>query len=227
MQQSAQRTTVSPQYKLPISVNRCAEILTRCYSDIVTARGATSFENDYSSRYIASMARWLSYEVTTTRRGLFLYGGTGCGKSTLVQASKIMVDYLKEANYKYLLSNRWRLSKAEQAQYDRWRGVFDITEFSAIDIVTDEENYSRALHAPVLFIDDFGVEQVAIKEFGTQRTPIIDLIYARYRSLKPTIFTSNLSCSLIVSRYGERVYDRLVEWCDFLSYSDKNFRKRV
>jgi DNA replication protein DnaC len=79
---------------------------------------------------------------------------------------------------------------------------------------TDRSVEEDALRAPVLVLDDLGTERTT--PFALER--LLSLIDHRYRHLRPTIVTSNLSPSGIAAALGEtdetigqRIVSRLVE----------------
>jgi len=63
-----------------------------------------------------------------------------------------------------------------------------------------------------------------VKAWGNEISPVMDLIYSRYDTLRPTIITSNLSLAEMRKFYGERVGDRMqemfngIEFAQTLSY---------
>ena len=83
-----------------------------------------------------------------------------------------------------------------------------------------------------LFIDDIGHEANPVSHFGTIFSPMADLIQSRYdnhqewpQSNMTTHFTSNLSPEELRNRYGDFIFDRLVEMCDWIHIEGESFRK--
>lgn len=69
-----------------------------------------------------------------------------------------------------------------------------------------------------LIIDDIGFEEVEINHYGTKFKPFAEVFYHRYQFSKPTVVITNLlpksndqSEETLLSRYGERIYDRMRE----------------
>lgn len=223
---SAIKTIVFPIFKLPLSIADCAALLEE-YCGRLTAKfnANATYDAERNAPYINKVARWISAEYTNTKPSLMLYGDIGCGKTTTALAIKEMTDALKEANSSYLAYNRCYLSKEEQEQYYQWSSIHRVEIVNANDVVMSDAEYAKAKNLPVVIIDDFGIEPATIKHYGSQITPMIDIIYHRYNKRMPTIFTSNLDNTSIRKHYGERVYDRLCEWCNFIDYRGESLRK--
>ena len=74
-------------------------------------------------------------------------------------------------------------------------------------------------------IDDFGIEPISNNDFGTIKTPMIDLIMHRYEERLPIIFSTNLSVDDIKKRYGDRITDRFRERAGLIKFTNKSYRK--
>ena len=68
--------------------------------------------------------------------------------------------------------------------------------------------YDEFKKADYLFLDDLGTEPDKFKDYGVDYTPIPELIYERYEKQRVTVISTNLSDSMLMSRYGKRVIDR-------------------
>ena len=75
-------------------------------------------------------------------------------------------------------------------------------------------------------VDDVGVEQYEIKQYGNSMTPVRTLIEGRYNKRLPTIFTSNLNIKSLSELYGDRVSDRLREYA-IIAFNEQSYRGRV
>ena len=86
------------------------------------------------------------------------------------------------------------------------------------------EYIARLCRAPLLILDDFGMERGT--EYGLEQ--IYNVIDSRYRSRRPLIVTTNLSLQDLQHPQDTahaRIYDRLLEMCAPIRFSGENFRK--
>ena len=86
------------------------------------------------------------------------------------------------------------------------------------------EYIARLCRAPLLILDDFGMERGT--EYGLEQ--VYNVIDSRYRSRKPLIVTTNLSLQDLQHPQDTahaRIYDRLLEMCAPIRFSGDNFRK--
>ena len=86
------------------------------------------------------------------------------------------------------------------------------------------EYISRLCRAPLLILDDFGMERGT--EYGLEQ--VYNVIDSRYRSRRPLIVTTNLSLQDLQHPQDTahaRIYDRLLEMCAPIRFLGENFRK--
>ena len=86
------------------------------------------------------------------------------------------------------------------------------------------EYIARLCRAPLLILDDFGMERGT--EYGLEQ--VYNVIDSRYRSRRPLIVTTNLSLQDLQHPQDTahaRIYDRLLEMCAPIRFSGKNFRR--
>lgn len=67
---------------------------------------------------------------------------------------------------------------------------------------------SSLANCSVLILDDLGSEEIK-----TNDEIIYRLINSRYEANKFTVFTTNLTLKSLASRYGERIFSRIVDMC--------------
>ena len=142
------------------------------------------------------------------KKGNFYHGAVGVGKTTVLKAEFETLEHK---------SKRWIKARevALTAERHGLSGVASIAE--------------SVLH---LFIDDLGHEAQTVNHFGTVFSPMTELIQAWYDQLQEwpqwnmTIhFTSNLSPEQLRELYGEYIFDRLVEMCEWVHFEGESFRK--
>ena len=86
------------------------------------------------------------------------------------------------------------------------------------------EYIARLCRAPLLILDDFGMERGP--EYGLEQ--VYNVIDSRYRSKKPLIVTTNIPLQDLQHPQDTahaRIYDRLLEMCAPIRFSGENFRK--
>jgi DNA replication protein DnaC len=127
-------------------------------------------------------------------KGLFLYGNVGTGK-TFITRYVIPAILLK---YKRLIVS-----------------AFDMTEVNA--------SPDNVLSKRLISLDDLGTEEAYIK-FGEKRMVIYEIVDAAEKYGKLLLITSNLSFDELVSKYGSRVFDRLVETTTLIEFKGESFR---
>jgi hypothetical protein len=142
------------------------------------------------------------------KKGKFYYGTPGVGKSTRLraefEASECSLKTFKTAREVALIGNTKGLS-----------GISNIV-YNSVE----------------LFIDDIGHEAITVSHFGTVFSPLSELIQAQYDAhqtnaqyMKGTHFTSNLTPEQLRVRYGDFIFDRLVEMCEWVHIEGESFRK--
>ena len=94
----------------------------------------------------------------------------------------------------------------------------------AANVQGRNEYIGRLCRAPLLILDDFGVERGT--EYSLEQ--VYHVIDSRYRSKKPLIVTTNLSLQELQHPQDTahaRIYDRVLEMCAPIRFSGENFRK--
>lgn len=141
-------------------------------------------------------------EMKETRKGLFLHGGVGTGKTHIAYAvAKKM--YQERLEIKFW--NSAELMDAIRKGYDK---PFDDT--------FEELMTFRGL----LIIDDVGSEKLT--EWVAERFYL--LVNRKYNQMIPMIFTSNFDIQQLAERIGERVASRLVEMSHIIELTGEDKR---
>lgn len=147
------------------------------------------------------------------KKGKLYYGTPGVGKSTRLRAEFEKSDSPLKA---------FRTAR-EVALIGNTKGLAGISNlvYNAIE----------------LFIDDIGHEANTVSHFGTVFSPLSELIQAQYdeyqkdpqqkspRFERAMHFTSNLTPEQLRVRYGDFIFDRLVEMCEWVHIEGESFRK--
>ena len=140
---------------------------------------------------------------------LMLFGGVGCGKTTMLNAFCKMITTLYYSNISYERRGfQWESAEtiANWARYDKPRF----------------EDFKRCEWAA---IDDLGIEPNEISDYGTMTYPIRDILMHRYEQNLLTIISTNLPPRSLTEKYGTRVGDRLAEIAKVITFDDNSFRR--
>ena len=141
--------------------------------------------------------RTLFETIKETRRGMYIYGDVGTGKTHIA----------------YAMKNRW-----DNPEAGRWAQFWNTTELlREIRKDFDRNPYEKS-HADseimrfggLLFLDDVGSEKISDWVAETFYT----IINRRYMDMLSTIITSNLPVAALADRIGDRTASRIVEMCE-------------
>ncbi len=181
-------------------------MLTLCYRMLIEASGMTCELDDPTQEKIIKVVEWLRQG---RKPGLMLAGTVGNGKTTMATAVCILVR----------MQHRSSLES-------ECRGIWHTTAPDLVERkLKDEAAFERYKRTEMLCIDDLGVESANLKSYGTDMTPISDLLYYRYQHRLFTLVTTNLDTKGFEQRYGPRLSDRRKEMFDCLAYTDLSYRK--
>ena len=89
----------------------------------------------------------------------------------------------------------------------------------------EASRYEEFLRAKYLFLDELGSEPERCQSYGTDYTPVQNLISYRYDRKLPTIVTTNIADDKILDRYGPRMMDRINEMFSILRFKGDSYRK--
>ena len=126
-------------------------------------------------------------------------GGVGTGKTIIIEIIKEMV----------------------QAS----RKMIEIYDAKEINMMYKDDEQILKLQRGIICIDDLGTEESNIKDFGTNISPMFDLLTARYRKNRFTLITSNLDHKEMKEKYDLRFLDRCNEMFNIIPFTGKSRRK--
>lgn len=200
------KKVILPTYKIT-----CEEFLTsfakmaKKYSDnyIITDE-IRNIVQDFYNNYLVSKEQ---------KKGLYIAGGTGTGKTTLLNILFDLVDFWE---VKYLYSDYCYFLKPIRMK------EIDINKMYIKD------GSFRYLERGALYIDDFG-QNKEINYMGNKINPLEEILLRRFDDLPQTytFFTSNypINHNFIKEKYGDRIFDRLQYFCYYCELKSTNFRK--
>ena len=204
---SPKRITKLPEKLDGLSTEELTEILAALYQGVVEDRGNVfrDINETEMAKNIAAVAKWMTGSRLNT--SLLLQGTPGSGKTSLMNALYSLYHYYYGGStYKCTAK---MINDNYQSKLDKERSFYD--EFKKADY---------------LFLDDLGTEPDKFKDYGVDYTPIPELIYERYEKLRVTVISTNLSDSMLMSRYGKRVIDRFDEMCQKIVFLAPSYRKQ-
>lgn len=181
------------------------DVLSNCYFDkwkimVDPAKNDTS-DLLLKKRLMSYVARF--DEVLRLRRGLYLYGNIGVGKTF---AAACVANELSKKGYRCIVTNFNRIVNSAWSRENRQ------------EILDDLNTYD------LLVIDDMGTE------FDTKfmQSLVYEIIDNRYRLGLPLIVTSNISYNALEktkSEFLKRAYSRIIEICHPIEVTGINRRK--
>ncbi|WP_204790048.1 ATP-binding protein [Oscillibacter sp. CU971] len=142
--------------------------------------------------------------MQTENIGYLLWGGVGTGKSYFAGC---IANALMEQEVAVRMTNFALILNDLTANFEG-----------------RNEYIARLCRAPLLILDDFGMERGT--EYGLEQ--VYNVIDSRYRSRRPLIVTTNLSLQDLQHPQDTahaRIYDRLLEVCAPIRFSGENFRR--
>lgn len=199
-----------PRYKLPITDHETlTKMLTVTYRSEVAKRQMHFVDDEATRDRISRVAKWMT---GASKPSLIIYGNqVGTGKSTMANAILQVLTFFHEDGM-FCES-----------------GVTQTKRVSALDLIRIHRDkphvYDQLLVAHRLIIDDVGTEPANVKVYGTESSPLTELLFARYDRRLWTVITSNLSDDDLRNRYGIRVTDRFNELFDKIYFSGNSYRK--
>ena len=160
------------------------------------------------------------HAIAKSDKGLFLTGPRGTGKTHLAVA---IMRYICMAIAHRSVSELQPISGMPLfvSAPDLLLEIRDCFQENATN--SEREIIEKYSSIPVLVLDDLGAEKSTEWSLQTFYT-VID---RRYREMRKTIITSNLSIAELSEKLGDRIASRIVEMCDIkiIQGDDRRLRK--
>jgi len=90
----------------------------------------------------------------------------------------------------------------------------------------DKQLINMCVNADLLAIDDLGFENLIVKNYGNEKSPVIEILMRRYEFNCITVITTNLTPEQIRGKYGEKIADRLAETAKFVAFKNPSYRRQ-
>lgn len=200
----ARQLTTVQRFKLDLPENEAIKILTAAYKAQVENRHCQFLEDDDIIRAIEFTASWLTLE--NKKPGLYFTGFCGTGKTTMIKAIKMVVDW-------YYSNTRFRPM-----------AIIKATDLASMALNNYHE-FKLLAKRTILAIDDLGQEPALISNYANVTKPCIEILSERYDTQLTTFISSNLAPENIKEYYDERLSDRFREMMEIIPFESKTFRK--
>lgn len=200
----ARQLTTDQRFKLDLPENEAIKILTAAYKAQVENRHCQFLEDDDIIRAIEFTASWLTLE--NKKPGLYFTGFCGTGKTTMIKAIKMVVD--------------WYYSKTRF----RPMAIIKATDLASMALNNYHE-FKLLAKRTILAIDDLGQEPAVLSSYANIMKPCIEILSERYDAQLTTFISSNLAPENIKEYYDERLSDRFREMMEIIPFESKTFRK--
>ena len=189
---------ISNTSKLPRALGDKQDTMERLAALYDLAVGERGHKVQWDENTKGNIEQVTQWLLECPQRGLLLYGSLGNGKSTMLRAIH------------RLISAKSYFITAKMA-YDRFK------ESERLIFPRDS----------VLLVDDLGAEPERCLVYGEEHHPLTDLFLQRYEQNATTIIATNLTVDVLRQRYGDRIYDRLLEMFIAIRYDAPSYRGTI
>lgn len=200
-----------------------AMLHTACRAE-VHARHREFRAEEYWEKHLWEVAKWLTGNSSTF--GLFLCGGVGNGKTTILKALQNLYNCLSP-----------HVSGSNNSYGPPYRGFRFVMAKDLVQLAkaynnptrdnrNDAIEYNRIRNIEILAIDDLGLEPRESIHYGDYITPLTDIVSYRYEEQFCILASSNLGPRDIRDYYDDRIADRLYEMMEVVNFGcDPSFRR--
>ncbi len=225
----AQQVTKPCYSKLEVSHEEILGLLKHCYNAEVTRCGSQCTEQ---LEELEIIAKWLN--ISNPKMWLIIYGVVGNGKSTTARSIIRLYDSLKATADAELHLRGWEFIRdgntATEQRYRRISALPTPKMVSAQDLSRtakeDKSAFESLMKEPILIIDDVGIEATKVLNYGTEISPLAEVLFHRYDRRAVTIMTTNDNFEKLSATYGERIADRIREMASRVAYKEPSYRGR-
>ena len=148
----------------------------------------------------------------TLKKGFFIFGDLGCGKSTLMRLLSEFKKINNDSTYKFLTAS-------EICQSYKQLGSIDKFTFNEDGVQGKPATYC---------IDELGRETKVVDNYGTKLDVISQVLQDRYVLWQSkgviTHLITNLDFEELGNRYGEFIKERIIEMCNVIEFKGESKR---
>ena len=155
---------------------------------------------------IGQMVLWYSNDKRfklDMNKGIILRGNCGTGKTMLLETFLDIIEFGDKRN----------------------AILIHVRDLQNLYISMDLDQIEILKKRFLLMIDDVGVENSEVKNYGNVMEPFNDIFDYRYRNNLETIISTNLTPEKIKEIYGDRILDRFKESFNEYVFDFKSLRK--
>lgn len=213
------------RFRLDYTLEQALAMLRTACRVEVQSRCRTYNETPQFLKHISDVARWIT-ATDNSSFGLFLCGGAGNGKTTILRALHNVVNFVRRDER---FSSRDDCFPLKGFSFVPAKNLVQLAKAYANPTRENEADaalFKRLRNIEILAIDDLGQEPKECIHYGDFLTPAIDIISSRYDNQLCTLISSNLTPPEIASYYDERIADRFREMMTIVNFGNEvSFRK--
>ena len=176
-----------------------------------------SFNDFRAENKLANEAKNAAYEIVNNfpdvKKGLFLWGNPGTGKTLLssIILTELIIRHAAEG----------RFIKISRTFFNRLKATF----VEGSDTYGESSKIEKELsEVDILVVDDFGIQ----RDSAWEQETLYNLVDARYESERFTIFTSNNNPHKALAELSQgRILSRIKEMCKIIEISGEDYRNRL
>lgn len=218
------RKRTPTRFRLPYTPKQVYTMLYEACRVEVEHRQRQFNATDEYKRHLWDISQWLT--STSPTFGLFLCGGAGNGKTTIIRALQNLVNFLRDDEYsrddEYPVRGYMIVTAKELVRFAK--AYNNPTQDNKADVY----KYRQLRSIEILAIDDLGTEPRESIHYGDFVTAAMDILSHRYEEQFCTLVSSNLSANEIATYYDERIADRFREMMHIVNFGGaKSFRNNI